>query len=89
MESIISALIAGGLALIGVVITNMSSNNKIEQRLFTAQAVTDTKIENLTEEVRKHNNFASRVPIVEEQIKTLNKEMDEVNHRIEHLEHNK
>ena len=61
MESIIVALITGGMALVGVVITNISSNRKIEQQLVTAQAVTDAKIENLTEEVRKHNSFADRI----------------------------
>ena len=80
MESIIVALITGVLALAGVITTNISSNRKIENKLVTAQAVTDTKIDNLTEEVRKHNNFASRMPVVEEQIKVIN-------HRIEDLEH--
>lgn len=78
MESIISALIAGGLALIGVIITNASSNKAIENKLVTAQAVTDTKIDNLTYEVKKHNNFASRMPVVEEQIKILNREVNEL-----------
>ena len=55
MEYIITALITGGLSLVGVIITNVSSSKKIEAQLMTAQAVTDTKIETLTEEVRKHN----------------------------------
>lgn len=80
MESIIVAIITGGLTLIGVIYTNTQSNKKIEQQLFTAQAVTDTKIDSLTEEVRKHNNFAVRVPVIEEQIKVAN-------HRISDLEH--
>lgn len=79
MESIIGAVITGGLALIGVIITNMSSNKKIESQLNTQQAVTDTKIEELTREVRAHNNFAQRVPVLEEQMKVAN-------HRIEDLE---
>lgn len=79
MESIIVALITGAFALIGVVITNASSNRKIENKLVTAQAVTDTKIDALTAEVREHNNFARRMPVVEEQIKVIN-------HRIEDLE---
>ena len=82
MESIVSALIAGGLALIGVIITNSTSNKQIENKLITAQAVTDTKIDNLTEEVKKHNNFASKVPVIEEQIKVIN-------HRLEDLENDK
>lgn len=79
MESIIVAIITGGLSLIGVVLSNISSNKKIETTLSIQQAVTDTKIEELTREVREHNNFAKRMPVVEEQIKVIN-------HRIEDLE---
>ena len=73
MESIIVALITGGMALVGVVITNISSNRKIEQQLVTAQAVTDAKIENLTEEVRKHNSFADRITALEVKVANLEK----------------
>lgn len=79
MESIISALVAGGLALIGTVLTVNSGQKKTEQKLQTAQAVTDCKIDELTREVRLHNNFAQRVPVMEEQIKVIN-------HRIADLE---
>lgn len=82
METIIAALITGGLALTGVIITNMSSNRKMENSIKTAQAVTDCKIEELTREVREHNGFARRMPVVEEQIKVIN-------HRINDLEHSK
>ena len=68
MENIIVALITGGITLIGVLIANSKS-----------QAVTDTKLEELTREVREHNNFARRMAVVEEQIKVIN-------HRIEDLE---
>ena len=68
MNEIIVALITGGVTLVGVLISNQKS-----------QAVTETKIEELTREVREHNNFARRVPVVEEQIKVIN-------HRIEDLE---
>ena len=68
MESILSPLIAGAVTLIGVLIANSRS-----------QAVTDTKLEELTREVREHNNFARRVPILEEQMKVAN-------HRIADLE---
>ena len=67
-ESILVALISGGLTLLGVII----SNNK-------HQAVADTKMEELTREVREHNNFAKRMPVVEEQIKVIN-------HRLSDLE---
>jgi len=76
---VIVALITGVLSLAGVVLSNSQSNKKIENKLVTAQAVTDTKIEELTREVREHNNFARRMPVVEEQIKVIN-------HRIKDLE---
>ena len=79
MEGIIASVITGGLALVGVIITNINGDRKIEHKLAVAQAVTDTKIDMLTEEVKKHNNFASRMPVVEEQIKVIN-------HRLEDLE---
>ena len=79
METIIGCIITGGLSLLGVVFSNMSNNKKIESKLSTQQAVTDTKLEELTREVREHNGFARRMPVVEEQIKV-------VNHRIEDLE---
>ena len=68
MENVIVALITGGITLIGVLIANGK-----------AQAVTATKLEELTREVREHNNFAKRMPVVEEKIKVMN-------HRIEDLE---
>lgn len=79
LSEIITALITGGLALLGVVITNNSNNQKLQAKLETAQAVTDCKIDELTREVREHNNFARRMPVVEEQIKV-------VNHRIKDIE---
>jgi len=79
MEGIIASLITGGLALIGVIVTNIQSNKKIEHQLDKQQAITDTKLEELTREVREHNNFAQRVPVIEEQIKVAN-------HRLEDLE---
>lgn len=78
-EAIVVALITGGLSLIGVVITCQSTARKNEEAMRVAQAVTDTKIEELTREVREHNNFARRMPVVEEQIRV-------VNHRISDLE---
>ena len=75
MEGIVSAVITGVLALAGVIITNISSNKKIEKKLEIAQAVTDCKIEELTREVREHNNFAHRMPVVEEKIKMMQNEI--------------
>ena len=68
MNEIVVALITGGVTLVGVLISNQK-----------AQAVTETRLDELTREVREHNNFARRIPVVEEQIKVIN-------HRIEDLE---
>ena len=79
MTEILVAVITGGLALIGVVVSNISANRRVEVKLEKAQAVTDTKIAELTREVREHNGFARRMPVVEEQIKVIN-------HRVGDLE---
>ena len=79
VDAIVVALITGGLSLIGVIITNLAGQQQTEQKLATAQAVTDTKIEELAREVRKHNDFAQRVPVLEEQMRVAN-------HRITDLE---
>lgn len=76
MVEIIVAVITGVLTLLGVIITNTQSNKKIEQKLQTAQAVTDCKLEELTREVREHNNFARRMPVVEEQIKNIDEKIN-------------
>lgn len=78
-EAIIVALITGSLSLAGVVISNLAAARKNASVLQTQQAVTDTKIEDLTREVRAHNHFAQRMPVVEEQIKVIN-------HRLSDLE---
>ena len=72
MSSILAAMITGSLALLGVVITNISGNRSMQAKLEKSQAVTDTKLGELTREVREHNNFAKRMPVVEEQIKVIN-----------------
>lgn len=69
MDAIIAALVSGIVTLAGVLIANSKS-----------QAVTDVKIDELTREVRKHNSFAEKIPVIEEQIKVAN-------HRIDDLEH--
>lgn len=78
-EAIIVALITGGLSVLGVVLTNISSNRKMQFEIEKQQAVTDEKIDELTREVREHNGFAKRMPVVEEQIKVIN-------HRIKDIE---
>ena len=80
-EAVLAAAVTGVLSLIGTVIAVLAANNKTNNKLEVSLAVTDTKIEELTREVRLHNNFAQRMPVVEEQIKVIN-------HRIEDLENN-
>lgn len=76
METIIAAAISGGLALVGVIITNLMSMSKIKQEIKTQQAVTECKLEELTREVRAHNNFAQRMPVVENDIKNIKDKME-------------
>lgn len=78
-EGVLAALITGGLSLAGVIISGLLTAKKTEAAMKVAQAVTDTKLEELTREVREHNNFAQRMPVVEEQIKSIN-------HRVSGLE---
>lgn len=81
MEALIAAgasIIVGVLSLCGVIITNRNNNRKIENQLEKAQAVMDCKIDELTREVREHNNFAKRMPVVEEQIKVINRRIEDL-----------
>ena len=70
-EAVIVALITGGLSLVGVVITNMATSKKQEKAAAVAQAVMDTKIDELTREVREHNNFAQKMPVMQQGLKDL------------------
>ena len=79
LDSILASLITGGLSLLGVIVSNLLTARRNEAALRTSQAVTDTKLDELTREVREHNGFARRMPVVEEQIKVIN-------HRIADLE---
>lgn len=77
-EAIIVALITGGLSLAGVVITCLATAKKSEKATAVAQAVTDTKITELTREVRLHNGFAEKIPVIQEQIKVINHRIDDL-----------
>lgn len=83
MNAVLVAVITGAFGLLGsvvvAVISARSTKDAVTHKLETAQAVTDTKLDELTREVRMHNNFAQRVPVLEEQIKVAN-------HRISDLE---
>lgn len=78
-EAIIVAIITGSLSLIGVIVSNNRTAQSMDAKLDKQQAVTETKLEELTREVRTHNNFAQRIPVLEEQMKVAN-------HRIADLE---
>lgn len=78
-EAIVVALITGGLSLAGVVITCLATAKKTEKAAAVAQAVTETRLEELTREVREHNGFAQRMPVVEHEIRVIN-------HRLNNLE---
>ena len=77
-EAILVALITGGLSLLGVVVTCVATARKSERNAAVAQAVTDTKIQELTREVRQHNNFAQRIPVMEHQIKVINHRLNDL-----------
>ena len=77
--TVLASLITGLLSLAGVMLSNLLSDRRRENALRTAQAVTDEQLRQLTREVREHNNFARRMPVVEEQIEVIN-------HRLEDLE---
>ena len=81
-DSIIVALITGVLSLIGVIIANNRTARDMDAKLDKQQAVTQTQLEELTREVRMHNNFAERIPVIEEKIKVAN-------NRITNIEKNK
>lgn len=78
-EAVAASLISGLMSLIGVILSNLLSERRRESALRTAQAVTDEQLRELTREVREHNNFARRMPVVEEQIRSIH-------HRLEDLE---
>lgn len=81
-SSVIVAIISGIITLIGTVVTVFAGLRQSAQKAAVQQAITDTKLDELTREVRKHNDFAERLPVIEEQIKVIN-------HRIADLEENK
>lgn len=77
-EAIVVAIITGGLALVGTIYSSNKTAQNMNAKLDKQQAVTETKLEDLTREVREHNNFAKRVPVMEEQIKVINHRIDDL-----------
>lgn len=80
-EAIIVALITGGLSLAGVVVTCVVTARKNETAVKVSQAVTETKIDELTREVRLHNGFAEKIPVMQEQIRVINHRLDDLEHK--------
>ena len=81
-EGIVIAIITGVLTLIGTIITVVIGNNKSLAAMDKNQAVTDTKLDALTEEVKRHNNFAQRIPVIENQIQNLDSRVSKL--EVEH-----
>lgn len=77
-ESVIVALVTAGAAILSNVILSNKNSREIDHKLETHQAVTDTKLEELTREVREHNNFARRMPVMEEKIAVANHRIDDL-----------
>lgn len=77
-DAVISSIITGGLALLGVILSNLAAGHKTEMTIRVNQAVTDTKLEALTSEVRKHNGFAERIPVLEEKLRVVNHRLDDL-----------
>lgn len=78
MTEIWVSIISGACTLIGVIITVIGSNRKIEQKLTVSQAVTDTKLENLTQEVRRQTDFAIKIPVLEQRISFAENDIKEL-----------
>lgn len=72
------AAISGLASIFAVIITTKSGNKEITHKIETNQAITDTKLQNLTDEVRTYTGFAQRVPIIDEQIKSINHRLDDL-----------
>lgn len=75
MELIIT-IVTGCLSLVGIILSNILSNKSIEHKLELNQAVTEVKIQQLTDEVQKHNNFATRLPVLEERINEIERRLN-------------
>lgn len=79
-EGLIIAVVSGVLTLVGTIITVYAGNQKTQKSIEINQAVTNTKIENLTSEVSKHNKFAERIPAIEQSIKDIERRVGDLEH---------
>lgn len=81
-STIIVALISGGMSLVGVMITNTAAARRTENKIRIAQAVTDTKLDELTREVRMHNDFATRIPVLQAQLKDAKEHIERLENEL-------
>lgn len=81
MANLLGAIITGVFSLVGVIVTVLASNRAIGHKMGISQAVTETKIDELTREVREHNNFARRMPVLEEKMRVLETKFDMLERR--------
>lgn len=77
-DAVLAALVTGGLSLLGVILSCQASARRTEESIRISQAVTDAKLEALTREVREHNGFARRMPVVEEQIRVIQERIQDM-----------
>ena len=84
--AILAAIITGGLSLVGVILSNRAASSRMQAQLEKQQAVTDAKLEELTREVRAHNNFAQRVPVLETKLKSDEHRIADLEKQTERLE---
>ena len=77
-EAVVAALIAAGASILSNIILSNKNSREIDHKLETHQAVTDTKLDELTREVREHNNFARRIPVLEEKISVANRRIEDL-----------
>lgn len=82
--TLVGVIITGISSVIAVVLTNNKSNREVDAKLDRQQAVTDTKLEELTREVRMHNNFAERIPVIETQMESANRRIGDLERKVEH-----
>ena len=75
-EALLVALVTGAMGLAGVIYSSRKTADKVDAKLDKQQAILETKMDDLTREVREHNNFAKRMPVVEEQIRIINRRID-------------
>ena len=80
--SVLASIITGVLALIGVVVTSTMSNRQLEHKLEINQAVTETKLDNLTKEVMEHNSGVQKIPVLEERVNTLEQRVSNVENKL-------